>query len=95
VPERKPQAALAPVTVAGRVLGAVSGNPVRSQTVAITDLLGNTRTTLSSSLGWFVFDNMPAGFVYRVSVKGRRGVQLKTVFAGQDLSDADILVPGL
>jgi CSLREA domain-containing protein len=85
----------APVTVAGRVLGAVSGNPVRSQTVAITDLLGNTRTTLSSSLGWFVFDNLPAGFVYRVSVKGRRGVQLKTVFAGQDLSDVDILVPGL
>lgn len=88
-------AALAPVTVAGRVLGAVSGNPVRSQTVAITDLLGNTRTTISSSLGWFVFDDLPAGFVYRVSVKGRRGVQLRTIFADRDLSDVDILVPGV
>ena len=84
-----------PVTVSGRVLGGVSGNPVRSQTVAITDMLGNTRTTISSSLGWFVFDNLPAGFVYRVSVKGRRGVQYKTIFADQNLSDVDILVPGL
>ena len=84
-----------PVTVSGRVLGGVSGNPVRSQTVAITDMLGNTRTALSSSLGWFVFDNLPAGFVYRVSVKGRRGVQHKTIFADQDISDVDILVPGV
>jgi CSLREA domain-containing protein len=84
-----------PVRVAGRVLGGVSGNPLRSQTVTIRDMLGNTHTTLSSSLGWFVFDNLPAGFVYRVSVNARRGSVSKTVFGDQDLSDADILVPGL
>jgi CSLREA domain-containing protein len=88
-------AAPAPVTVAGRVLGAVSGNPLRSQTVTIRDMLGNTRSALSSSLGWFVFDNLPAGFVYRVSVNARRGSVSKTVFGDHDLSDADILVPGL
>ena len=88
-------ATAATVQVAGRVLGAVSGNPVRSQTVAITDMLGNTRTTISSSLGWFVFDGLPAGFVYRVSAKGRRGVQHKTIFADQNMSDVDILVPGV
>jgi CSLREA domain-containing protein len=84
-----------PVRVAGRVLGAVSGNPLRSQTVTIRDMLGNTHTALSSSLGWFVFDDLPAGFVYRVSVNARRGSVSKTIFGDQDLTDADILVPGL
>jgi CSLREA domain-containing protein len=84
-----------PVRIAGRVLGAVSGNPLRSQTVTITDMLGNTRTTLSSSLGWFVFDDLPAGFVYRVSVNARRGSVTKTVFGGQNLTDTDISIPGL
>jgi hypothetical protein len=88
-------ASAAPVTVSGRVLGAVSGNPLRSQIVTITDMLGNSRVALSSSFGWFVFDNLPAGFVYRVSVNARRGSVSKTVFADQNLSDADILVPGL
>jgi len=83
-----------PVTVAGRVLGAVSGNPLRSQIVTITDMLGNTRTALSSSLGWFVFDDLPAGFVYRVSVKARRGTITRTVFGDQDLSDTDVTIPG-
>jgi CSLREA domain-containing protein len=83
-----------PVTVAGRVLGGFSGNPLRSQTVKITDMLGNTRSTLSSSLGWFVFDDLPAGFVYRVTVNARRGPQQKTVFADQNLSDVDIPIPG-
>jgi CSLREA domain-containing protein len=89
------QAMLPPVTVSGRVLGAVSGNPLRSQVVTVRDFNGNTRSALSSSFGWFVFDNLPAGFVYKVSVNARRGSISKTVFGDQDLSDADISVPGL
>jgi hypothetical protein len=84
----------AAVTVAGRVMGAVSGNPIRSVAVTLTDMQGNVRSALSSSLGWFVFDSLPAGFVYRVSVKARRGTVVKTVFADQSLSDVDILIPG-
>lgn len=82
-------------TVSGRVLGAVSGNPLRSQVVTLVDLQGNARTALSSSFGWFIFDNVPADAIYKVRVNARRGVVEKVVFADQNLSDADILIPGL
>jgi Carboxypeptidase regulatory-like domain len=83
------------VQVAGRVLGAVSGNPLRSQTVTLTDMHGNSSTAFSSSLGWFVFDNLPADGVYRISVSARRGTQTITVHAFESLTNANILIPGL
>lgn len=86
---------LAPVQIAGRVLGAVSGNPLRGTVVTLTDFQGNTRTAISSSLGWFVFDALPAGRAYRISVSARRGTQQKNVFADQNISDADVAIPGL
>lgn len=85
----------APVQVAGRVLGGVSGNPVRSVMVAITDFQGHSYTTFSSSLGWFVFDNIPRDGIYRISVGARRGTQIKTIYADHDMTDADIFIPGL
>jgi len=83
------------VTVSGRVLGMGSGNPLRSQTVTFRDLQGNTRTALSSSFGWVVFENVPVDAVYKLRVNARRGAVEKVVFADQDITDADILIPGL
>ena len=83
------------VSVSGRVLGAVSGNPLRSVTVVLTELDGTRHTTLSSSLGWYNFQGLPSGFVYTVVVAARRGSIQKTVFADQNVTDGDILVPGL
>ena len=82
--------AAAPVSVSGRVLTA-SGMPVRSMSVGITDLQGNTRHAFTSSLGWFTFDQLPGGRVYNISISSKRYNAPDRVVAGQDQVDADII----
>lgn len=84
----------AAVTVSGRVL-APSGNPLRSVSVIISDLQGNSRSVLTSSLGWFVFEGMQADRLYKLSISSKRYSMTpaeKPVFADHDLTDADITV---
>jgi CSLREA domain-containing protein len=88
-------AALAPVSISGRVL-TPGGQPVRLINVSLTDLQGNALQAFTSSLGWFTFDQVPAGGVYRISISSKRYLAPeKTIFADQTLIDADIIVTGV
>jgi hypothetical protein len=86
--------AAALVSVSGRVLTA-SGMPVRSMSVSITDLQGNTRHAFTSSLGWFTFDQLPGGRVYNISISSKRYHAPDRVVAGQDQIDTDIIATPL
>jgi CSLREA domain-containing protein len=84
----------AQVVVAGRVLTA-AGSPVRGVAVYLTDFQGSSaRYAVSSSLGWFYFDQLPAGRVYKVRIASKRQPsQERNVFADHDLTDVDITLP--
>ena len=60
-----------PVQVSGQVLtpGLLG---LRNAVVSLTDLQGNRRSTSSSSLGFFSFDNVEAGGPYLLTVSSRR-----------------------
>jgi hypothetical protein len=65
-------AAVTNVTVSGRVLTA-AGNPLHGAAVIITDQQGgNARRILSSSLGYYTFDNVAAGGTYTITVSAKR-----------------------
>jgi hypothetical protein len=61
----------ASVSVAGRLLTA-EGNGVTNATVTLADSLGNTRSALTGSFGYFSFDGVAAGQTYIISVKSKR-----------------------
>jgi len=61
----------AQVGIGGRLLTAF-GQPVSNTRVTITDVNGNSRSTLSSSFGYYHFDEVQAGQTYIVAVKTRR-----------------------
>lgn len=67
--ELTPTAATA--VVGGRVLTA-DGRGIRNVKVAITFPNGETQTTFSSSLGYYSFDEIPAGETYIFSVSAKR-----------------------
>ncbi len=68
-------AALAPtaanVSVSGRVLTA-NGNGVRNATVVLTDSNGNSRSAITSSFGYYHFDDVEAGQTYAATVRSKR-----------------------
>ncbi|CAN5408760.1 hypothetical protein BH20ACI2_BH20ACI2_14390 [soil metagenome] len=59
------------VTVTGRVLSP-EGNGLRNATVFITDTAGNRRSAITSSLGFYQFDEVRAGQPYVVGVSNKR-----------------------
>jgi len=59
------------VTVAGRVLTA-GGNGLRNAIVTLTDSNGTTRAAITSSFGYYQFDEIAAGQTYIVSVASKR-----------------------
>jgi hypothetical protein len=61
----------AEVSVSGRVLTS-SGNGIGSISVILTDENGISRTVLTSSLGYYQFDEVQAGRPYVVSVSSKR-----------------------
>jgi len=67
-------AALAPtvasVAVGGRVLTA-DGRGIRNVRIRLTDATGETRMTLSSSFGYFRFEDVAVGETYVFSVKSK------------------------
>jgi hypothetical protein len=61
----------AAVSISGRVLTA-DGRGIRSTAVVLTDSLGNSRTAITSSFGYYRFDEVPAGETYVLSVSSKR-----------------------
>jgi predicted outer membrane repeat protein len=61
----------APVSISGRIVTA-AGRGIASARVTMTDILGNTRSAYTGSLGYFRFDDVPSGQSYVVSVSARR-----------------------
>lgn len=61
----------ASVSVSGRVLTA-EGMPLKNATVVITNTNGDSRTALTSSFGYYRFDDVEVGHSYVVSVSSKR-----------------------
>jgi uncharacterized repeat protein (TIGR01451 family) len=59
------------VSVSGRVLTA-SGKGIRNVQITLTDSSGNTRTAISTTFGYYRFDNVTAGGTYIITAKGKR-----------------------
>jgi hypothetical protein len=60
----------AAVSVSGRVMSA-SGHVVRNARVSIADGLGNTRTVITNTFGYYRFDGVATGSSYTVSVSAK------------------------
>jgi hypothetical protein len=81
------------VVVGGRILTA-SGLGIRNVQVTITFPTGETRTTLSSSFGYYRFADIPSGDIYVISVAAKKysfsnPTQVRTV--QDDLQDVDFV----
>ena len=61
------------VTIGGRVLTA-SRRGISNLTLTLTDEVGNTRTTITDSSGFYSFSDVAAGETYFITVKGKRYV---------------------
>lgn len=78
----------ATVSVGGRILTA-EGRGIRNVRVSMTDKNGNTQTAISSSLGYYRFEDVPVGETYIFSVTARQYnfVQSTQVVAIQENTD--------
>lgn len=80
----------APVTIIGRVR-TPSGNPISGLQVALTDESGFTTYTLTSSLGYFQFDNVYALQQLNLSVSSKKFiVPGQTFFLNGAVSDLEL-----
>jgi len=61
----------ASVTVTGRVISA-SGRGIRNVLVSLVDVSGESRTVVTSTLGYFRFTDVPAGQTYTLSAFAKR-----------------------
>jgi len=61
----------ASVSVGGRVMTA-SGRGIRNVSVALTDSNRNTRMAVSTSFGYYRFEDVAAGETYIISARGKR-----------------------
>lgn len=61
----------ASVSISGRI-SAANGNGIRNVMITLTDSNGNTRTTRSSTFGYYQFDNVEVGETYVISVSSKR-----------------------
>lgn len=77
--------------VGGRLTTSI-GNSVSNARVTITDTLGETRTTLSTSLGFYRFTNVQVGQTYIITVQSKRYTFTPTaVSIGQELTNVDLI----
>ena len=61
----------ASVSVAGKVI-TDDGRGLRNARVVLTDAIGNSRTALTTSFGYYRFDDVAAGQTYIISVASKR-----------------------
>lgn len=59
------------VSAGGRVLTA-NGQGIRNVVVSLTDMAGNTRTAVTGTLGYYNFDQIPAGQIVTISVGAKK-----------------------
>lgn len=79
------------VSVSGRVTNAL-GQGVAKAIVSITDSTGNTRTALTSSFGYYRFDNVVAGASYNMGVASKRySFTSRAVQVNDNVTDADFV----
>lgn len=79
------------VPVSGRVMTA-SGSGLRGAAVVLDDGNGNVRTALTSSFGYYSFDNVEAGRSYTVTVQSKRyQFTPKLVTVGDAIEDLDFI----
>lgn len=83
----------APVDVGGRILTS-EGQGIRNVIVTMTGGNGILRTTISSSFGYFNFEDVPAGDVYILSVSAKRyqfGQNIQVVSVSDNISDISFI----
>ena len=81
------------VSVSGRITTS-SGAGVRNIIVTLTAPTGMVRSTLSSSLGYYTFDDVAAGEIYLISVYAKRYTfpePTRTVHVADEVTDADFI----
>ncbi len=71
------------VSIGGRVLTA-EGSGVRNATVQLTDIRGNVRSTLTSSFGYYRFENVEVGQTVTVAVASKRYVFAPRILSVND-----------
>ena len=77
------------VSISGRVFTA-SGQGLRNATIRLTDQNGVARTTLTSSLGYYSFTEVPAGVTYTLSANSKRyKFQSKNLTPSDNLTNQD------
>jgi hypothetical protein len=75
--------------VSGKVLTS-DGRPLRGATVFITDPVGNTRSAVTTALGFYQFDALTVAGTYTISVSSKRyRFSNKTVSIAGDVTDLD------
>jgi hypothetical protein len=81
----------AEVSVSGRVATA-KGNGIRNVSVTLTDSSGGARRAISSSFGYYRFDNVEAGQTYIISIHSKRYVFVdptRVLNVQDELADVD------
>lgn len=79
------------IAIAGRVMTS-DGRGLRNATVTLTDSQGMTLRTLSSSFGYYSFNDVPAGETYIIGVTSKRfHYASQVVFAFTDLTETDFV----
>lgn len=86
-----PQATVsaAGVTIGGRVLTA-DGRALGKTQITLTDSQGNTRTTVSSSFGFYSFEEVEAGQTYTLNAASKQyQFDAKTISVNDPIADLD------
>jgi len=79
------------VSISGRVMTA-NGSGLRSAIVRVTDQQGETRSAITSSFGYYRFDDVTAGGTYVISVTSKRYQFAPQVISVSDeLTDLDFI----
>lgn len=81
------------VRVGGRILTA-DGSGISKVAVTMTSGSGSLRTVLSSSFGYFAFDDVSVGEVYIISVNVKQfqfSQNAHVIFVSEDISDIDFI----
>lgn len=83
----------AAATVSGRVIAA-NGRGIRNVRVTMTNAAGETRMAISTALGYYRFDEVPAGETYIFSVSAKRYLFSQPVqvrFINEDTDDINFI----
>ena len=84
----------ATVSVSGRVLSS-DGRGLSNAVVSLTDSNGNSRTTRTSSFGFYHFDEIEVGQTVVINVRSKRfQFELRVLAIGEDLTDVDFVPIG-